>query len=142
MSSDNQAFRAVRVTHLMMIVSVSALIAMGEWIRGQNGASGVENLGVIHKAFLVVLVSLLGAIMLVRTRVVAPAAEAIRDRREESAWHRWRGGNITSFVLCESIALFGFALRFLGGELIQSAPFYAVGLALLVFFFPRNPASV
>jgi len=45
---------------------------------------------------------------------------------------RWRFGNLLSFVLAESVVLFSFALRFLGGTTWQSLPFYVVGIALML----------
>ena len=143
MPRHEEALRVVRVLHLTMVLSVLAIIAAGELIRGQTASGGAaENLELIHKVLLVLLVATIGVVAMLRTRFVAPAAEEIRTRPDDDgAWTRWRGGNITSFVLCESIALLGFALRFLGGELLQAAPFYAVSLVLLVFFTPRTPVT-
>jgi len=44
--------------------------------------------------------------------------------------------------LCEVLALFGLVLRFRGGPMRQSVPYYLGGFVLLWFFRPRSPARV
>jgi F0F1-type ATP synthase membrane subunit c/vacuolar-type H+-ATPase subunit K len=40
--------------------------------------------------------------------------------------------------MCETLALFGFVLRFMGFTLSEVAPFYVVGFALMLLFGPRR----
>jgi len=43
--------------------------------------------------------------------------------------------------MCESVALFGFVLRMLGGTLLISAPFYVVAILLMLLWTPRLEIS-
>lgn len=128
--------RTLRVVHLVILATIPMYAAVGEMVRRE-----AMDVSLIHKVLLVVLMSQLGALTLIRTRWIGPAAEALRLKPDDAeALQRWHGGNITCFVLCEAVVLLGLVLRFLGGTLMQAAPFYAVGFVLLLFFAPRNPA--
>jgi hypothetical protein len=54
--------------------------------------------------------------------------------------NHWKSGYITTYALCEALALFGLILRFMGCSFQQSLPFYVGGFVLLSFFGPREPA--
>jgi F0F1-type ATP synthase membrane subunit c/vacuolar-type H+-ATPase subunit K len=92
-------------------------------------------LGLMGASFLVVVVAII-----VRIKMVRLAAETLQTQPNDSAaLVRWRTGIIASFVLAETIMLFGFALRFFGGTLLQVTPFYAVAIALMLLWWPRLP---
>lgn len=141
MSREEETLRVVRIIHLAMIFSVLAIGAVGEIVRSQGSiGEPPANLEFIQMVLLAMLAGPLGVLAVLRSRWVAPAADSLRTRPDdEEAWNRWRGGNIICFALCESIVVFGFVLRLLGGTLVQSAPFYVIGLLLLVGLTPRNP---
>jgi hypothetical protein len=83
---------------------------------------------------------IVGIALLFRIKMLQPAIENLQEKADDQiALARWRAGNILSFVLAESIVLFGFALRFLGGTITQSLPFYIVGVALMLVWWPRRP---
>lgn len=129
--------RTLRVIHLVLVATIPMYAVAGEMLTRE-----AMDVSLMHKGLLVVLMSELGVLTLIRTRWIAPAVEALRLKPDDAeALQRWHGGNVTCFVLCEAIALLGFALRFLGGTLMQAAPFYAVGFVLLLFLVPRNPAN-
>jgi hypothetical protein len=70
--------------------------------------------------------------------VEAPEEQLMRDAADSDALARWRGGSLVTFVFCETVALFGFALRFLGAPLRDAGAFYVIAAALLVFWAPRG----
>jgi hypothetical protein len=75
-----------------------------------------------------------------RVKIIRPALETLQTKQDDtSALQHWRSGNILSFVLFEAIVLFGFALRFLGGSTLQSLPFYAAGIGLMLLWWPHRP---
>jgi len=72
--------------------------------------------------------------------VVAPAAELARQPDNAALLQRWRSGNIVQFAFAESITLFGLVLRLLGASWPIAAPFFAVGLLMLLLSAPRDPS--
>jgi hypothetical protein len=89
--------------------------------------------------FAVMGAAMLGIAFFARKKMVGPALDALQFKPDDvSSLTRWRAGNILSYILMESVVLFGFALRFLGGTLAQSVPFYAVGLGLMLLWWPRE----
>ena len=76
----------------------------------------------------------------VRSRTVAPAAEILKASPSDSgALGQWRKGQILSFVMAEVVVLFGFILRLMGVPWAHAAPLYAVGIGMIIFFYPRQP---
>ena len=72
--------------------------------------------------------------------VVAPAEELARHPGNAVLLQRWRSGNIVQFVFAESLTLFGLVLRLLGSNWPVAAPFFAVGLLMLLLSAPRDPS--
>lgn len=71
--------------------------------------------------------------------VVAPAEELARQPDNAALLQRWRSGNILQFAFAESVTLFGLVLRLLGASWQVAAPFFAVGLLMLLLSAPRDP---
>jgi len=72
--------------------------------------------------------------------VVAPAEELARQPDNAALLQRWRSGNIVQFAFAESVSLFGLVLRLLGASWPIAAPFFAVGLLMLLLSAPRDPS--
>jgi len=72
--------------------------------------------------------------------VVAPAQELARQPDNAALLQRWRSGNIVQFAFAESVTLFGLVLRFFGASWPVAAPFFAVGLLMLLLSAPRDPS--
>ena len=72
--------------------------------------------------------------------VTAPAEELARQPDNAAQLQRWRSGNILQFVFAESVTLFGVVLRLLGGDWPVAAPFFALGLLMLLLSAPRDPS--
>ncbi len=72
--------------------------------------------------------------------VTAPADELAGQPDNAALLQRWRSGNILQFAFAESITLFGLVSRLLGASWPVAAPFFAVGLLMLLLSAPRDPS--
>lgn len=133
-----RAVKTLRAVQWFMLVSILAYIALGEAV-GPGAHAVNPTLNYLFSTFAVAIV---GSIFVVRRTLVFRAAENLAVHPDDSvSLGHWRTGYLATYCLCESLALFGFVLRFLGCNLLQSAPFYFGGFLLLFFFRPRQPAS-
>lgn len=86
-------------------------------------------------------VAIVGVIFVVRRTLVLRSAENLASHPDDSlTLGHWKSGYIATYALCETLALFGLILRFMGCSFQQSLPFYIGGFVLLFFFGPREPA--
>jgi hypothetical protein len=82
----------------------------------------------------------IGAALYFRTNKLQQALETLQSKQGDvTAIQQWRFVGILSAVLLESVVLMGFALRFLGAPLKMSLPFYIVGIALMLLWWPQRP---
>jgi hypothetical protein len=126
----------LRRLHRMLIVAILLYPYAGE----KAGLPGPKDVSMIQQVLLLAALLTLGSLVVVRRKMVQSGQQALRLRPDDiEALVRWRMGNIASFVLCEAVALYGFVLRFLGGTLLQAAPFYVCALLLMLLFIPRRP---
>ena len=72
--------------------------------------------------------------------VIAPAEELARQPDNAALLQRWRSGNIMQFAFAESVTLLGLVLKLLGASWPVAAPFFAVGLLMLLLSAPRDPS--
>ena len=72
--------------------------------------------------------------------VIAPAEELARQPDNAALLQRWRSGNIVQFAFAESVTLLGLVLKLLGASWPVAAPFFAVGLLMLLLNAPRDPS--
>jgi len=130
------ALRTLRVLQWTMLGSIVLYGVVGEAV-GSAGKSADPSLSY---GFTTAGVALVGVIFVVRRTLVARSAENLGLHPDDPVTLRhWKSGYLTSYVLCEALALFGLALRFLGFNIQQSLPFYIGGFVLLFFFGPREP---
>ncbi len=128
--------RTIRIIHAVLLLAAVFYIFMPEALLHHEP----HDIHVVWVAFLVNGLLSVGIALFFRMKMVPTAAETLRTNPEDQpALARWRAGNILSFVLAESIVLFGFALRFMGGTPMQSLPFYSTGIAMMILWFPRRP---
>jgi hypothetical protein len=84
--------------------------------------------------------SMIGIALIVRAKIILPAVEALQTKPEDSALlKRWRNGSFVFYVFAETATLIGVALRFLGGSRSLAMPFYAAGIGLILFGWPKRP---
>jgi hypothetical protein len=87
-------------------------------------------------------VAVVGVIFVLRRTLVLPSAESLASHPDDLVSLRhWKSGYLATYALCETLALFGVALRFLGFNLQQSLLYYVGGFVLLFYFGPRQPVS-
>ncbi|MGH9740351.1 MAG: hypothetical protein ACRD4X_17450 [Candidatus Acidiferrales bacterium] len=130
----------LRVLRVIYAALVSAIVFYA-WIPG-----GMLHIAVqpIDRALYVgiAVVAVLSAVMAVvmRNRMLQPALATLRTNPADAASHRrWRTGSLVSYSLALAVVLYGFALRMIGATFGQAAPFYAVGFALMLLWWPRRP---
>ena len=73
--------------------------------------------------FAMLAVAIVGVIFVVRRTLVLRAAESLAACPDDSlSLNHLRTGYLTTYVLCEALAVFGLILRFRGCSLEQSVP--------------------
>lgn len=134
MSTAQEAVKAARTLHGAFLISIPIYAAVGEFF-GQTGAGPGK---IIRGVLIAVSLMNVGIAQLFSRRIVTAAEETLaRNSSDGTALGRWRQGHLITFALCESVALFGFAFRMLGGDLLQAAPLYVLAFALLLVWAPR-----
>jgi len=132
---DN-SIRLIRIIYGALLFAMILNIRMAEKLSHQEPL----DIHVIWLALLANGLMAIGVAIFFRFKMLQPAAETLQERPDDqTALARWRAGSILSFVLVETVALFGFVLRFIGGTTWQSLPFYVVGIALMLVWWPRRP---
>jgi hypothetical protein len=131
-----RAVKTLRAVQWFMLASILAYAGLGETFGPRVRAVNPT----LNYLFSTLAVAIVGAIFVVRRTLVFRAAESLASRPDDSiSLNHWRTGYLATYCLCESLALSGLVLRFLGCNLQQSAPFYFGGFVLLFFFRPRQP---
>ena len=133
-----KALKTLRAVQWSMLVSILLYVAVGEALGPR--ARGVDPS--LSYLFSTLAVGVVGTIFVVRRTLVLRAAANLVDHPDDVlSLSHWRTGYVTTYALCEVLALFGLVLRFRGCTLQQSALFYVGGFILLFFFRPQEPAS-
>jgi len=129
------ALKYMRVLHIVFLFTIAFYV----WIPFQVAPKRhLESPLVIVVALALWSLAIVGLILFFYARRVAPAEERLRSHPDDkSAAEIWKGGLTLCIVCCESIVVFGFALRMLGVAWKISAPFYAVGALLLLACRPK-----
>lgn len=131
-----RSLKTLRTMQWAMLLSVLLYVAVGEILgpRIQRVDPALSYL------FSTLAVGIVGTIFVVRRTLVLRAASTLATQPEDNlSLNQWKTGYITTYALCEALALFGLVLRFRGSEMQQSLLFYIGGFVLLFFFRPRQP---
>jgi hypothetical protein len=133
-----RSLKTLRVMQWAMLLSVLLYVAVGE-ILGPR----IQRIDpALSYLFSTLAVGIVGTIFVIRRTLVLRAASTLASQPEDSlSLSQWKTGYITTYALCEALALFGLVLRFRGSELQQSLLFYVGGFVLLFFFRPRQPET-
>jgi hypothetical protein len=130
------ALKTLRLVQIAMLVSIVLLAAAGEIFGRTPGGANPS----LSYAFTTLGVALVGVIFVVRRTLVLRSAESLAAHPDDGlSLQHWKNGYIVTYVLCESLALFGLVMRCTGFGFQQSLPFYVGGFVLLFFFGPREP---
>jgi cytochrome b561 len=131
------AIKTLRAVQWTMLGSILLYAVVGEVLRHSARAIDAS----LSYVFTTAGVALVGVIFVVRRTLVLRSAENLVVHPDDSVTlNHWKSGYITTYALCEALALFGLILRFMGCSFQQSLPFYVGGFVLLSFFGPREPA--
>ena len=133
-----RSLKTLRMMQWAMLLSVLLYVAVGE-ILGPR----IQRIDpALSYLFSTLAVGIVGTIFVIRRTLVLRAASTLASQPEDSlSLSQWKTGYITTYALCEALALFGLVLRFRGSELQQSLLFYVGGFVLLFFFRPRQPQT-
>ena len=133
------ARKLLQVVRGGLLTSIAIYVFMGERLSPNLAAVPDRN---VYFAITLVAITTVGMIFAVRRAFVLRAEATLAAQPgDEAAINRWRTGYIIVYALCETVALFGFVLRFLGFTLAQVLPFYVVGFVLMLLFAPRIPST-
>ena len=133
-----RSLKTLRTLQWAMLLSILLYVGVGE-IFGPRIRHVEPALSYI---FSTLAVGIVGTIFVVRRTLVLRAASTLAKEPEDNiSLNQWKTGYITTYALCEALALFGLVLRFLGSEVQQSLLFYVGGFVLLFFFRPRQPET-
>jgi hypothetical protein len=128
--------RSMRILYVILLLAMMMQVLVAERFSHQEP----HDIHVIWLALLMIGLVIVGIAVSLRVKMLQPAAETLQQNPDDqSALARWRVGNILSFVLMDSVVLYGVALRFTGSTTWQSLPFYVVGMALMLVWWPRRP---
>ena len=136
MEPARKLLQAVRVA---LLVSIALYVFIGERMGESTAAVPDRN---FYFAITLVAITTVGMTFAVRRLFVLRSEVILAEHPEDSAaLKRWRTGYIITYTLCETVALFGFVLRFVGFTLSEVTPFYLVGFVLMLLFAPRRASS-
>ena len=133
-----RALKTLRAVQWAMLASVVLYAIVGQVVG--PAARGIDP--TLSYLFATLSVAIVGAIFVVRRTLVLRAGESLASRPDDSlSLNHWRTGYLATYVLCESLALFGLILRLRASPAAASVPYYLGGFILLLFFWPRRPAA-
>jgi hypothetical protein len=133
----SKALKLLRTVQRTLLGSIVLYAIVGEVV-GPLGASANPTLSYVLTT---VGVAVVGMILVVRRTLVLRSAITLAEKPEDGlTLNHWKTGYIATYALCETLALFGLILRFMGFGFQQSVPFYVGGFVLLFFFGPRQPS--
>ena len=134
MNKAQMALRDLRIIHGVMLVSVLLYILVIFQIHPREGQISPAMPG----AFAILCATEIALALVLRSRLLTPCMEILRSNPDDAqALGRWRAGNIISFIIAETVALFGFALKFLGASWFVAGLFFATGIFLLLIWTPQ-----
>jgi F0F1-type ATP synthase membrane subunit c/vacuolar-type H+-ATPase subunit K len=135
MSIAQKTLRSVRVIHAAFLLAALLYVWLPAMI---VHASGKEAPTAMVLAVSMVALSSLGIAVFLRRRMVRPAADRLSKNPEDvQAAGRWRSSVVVSLAFCESLVLYGLALWFIGAGWNVYGVFYAMGIFLLLAWYPR-----
>jgi hypothetical protein len=131
--------KLLQTVRIALLVSIVLYVFIGERIERSTSGAPDRN---IYFAITLFAITTVGMTFAVWRLFVLRSEVILADQPEDTAaLKRWRTGYIMTYTLCETVALFGFVLRFMGFTLSEVAPFYVVGFALMLLFGPRRPRT-
>jgi hypothetical protein len=135
MTAAQKSLQTARVIHIALLLAMFGYLALPLFALPVGTQKSPLFLAPVWGIF---ALSALGAAMFFRNRLIQAASETLRNNPEDkSATAQWQRGVILSLVLCETVALLGFALRLTGAPWNICGIFYAVGIFFMLAWWPR-----
>ncbi|MDA2912825.1 hypothetical protein MYX77_02485 [Acidobacteriia bacterium AH_259_A11_L15] len=135
-------YRFLRVPYFVLLGAVAAYWLVAEGALGITlpRIDQIENLSTIK--LILVLVALADAVVVVYFRY-SRIASLLRQPASNSAHllGRLRADYLVCFVVSNAVAVYGFALRLLGGSREDALPFFVGAVVLFMLCYPRSPES-
>lgn len=126
----------LRLVQWSLLASVLLYVGLGQVVRPATHDISPN----VSYVFTTLAVAVIGIIFVVRRTLVLRVAPSLATAPDDALnLGHWKTGYIATYILCEGLALFGLAQRFLGASLQQSFPYYLGGFVLLAFFRPQQP---
>lgn len=127
--AHHNPLKKLRLLQACLLATIPLYVYAGE-VLGPAKPKDVKPIGL----FLVLLAALnIWSVLSGGRRAVAKASNVLRSCGDDAlAMRRWFGANVVSLTSSEPLALYGWILRIFGGTLLQSVPFYACALLLLL----------
>lgn len=136
MGTAQGVVKQARLLHLVFLATIVLYAFAGAYIKPSEVTP--EKLKWFRIGFAVVAAHNIFLASTFRRRTISPALELLAVNPEDkAALQKWHSGNVLTFCFCEVLCLLGFALRFLGGSLLEASFFYAAAAALLLLWAPR-----
>jgi hypothetical protein len=133
-ATKNASVRSMRIIHILLLAAIMSYILVAERLpRPTSDAPAV-----IIESFLILAILDVVIAFGFRRKLLPSAIEKLqRDAGDATALGRWRMANILSMVLAMSVALYGFALRTMGGNRRVVWPFFIASVTLMLLWRPR-----
>ncbi|HXU17158.1 MAG TPA: hypothetical protein VN708_18635 [Terriglobales bacterium] len=132
------ARRGLQIVRLAMLISIALYFGMVRMIPSHASPNPL-----IFRVLAIFAFANLGALVWLRKLLVATPCEVLRSRPEDAAaLGKWKSGQLITWALGESIALYGLILHFLGFSMGPVIPFFLTGALLILLFPPRLPDRV
>ena len=133
----DQMLRFLRTMHSCLMVSIALYPVAMRVVAPQMTALFSPNMPIILAVLAAVTIALA---LYLRSRFIGSAFDVLRMRPDDAAALKgWQQGAIASDVLAEAVALYGFGLYWMGGQILQAVAFAVVGELLMVVWWPRRP---
>lgn len=132
------AKRGVIISYFVLFASVGIYWMVLEVLRPGTEAN---DLSVIKPVFLVLAGACAGTVLYLRLFRIPPLIENPVEEVTRPI-PKLRVYYILCFALCESVALFGFLLRFLGASRAEAGLYFVAAVSLLLVCYPRWPEAL
>jgi hypothetical protein len=130
----NASVRSMRIFHIIMLAAVVGYLFVAERLPRPTSdapASLVESFSVLAAAMVAIAYGF-------RRRYLSSAILQLQHNQgDATALGRWRMANVLTMTFTMSVALYGFALRAMGGNRRVVWPFFLVSVTLMLLWRPH-----
>lgn|SRR5262249_7418810 len=137
MAGYELSMRTLRTARIVLVGMVFIYVRVGEI----DGPVPRPVNPLLHIGLYVLAANIVPTTLMLRSKELKRAKDMLaRHPGDMSALRRWRAIQLVILGCFTAIPLYGLILRFQGGTLVQTIPFYIVGV-LLLSFWPLHEAE-